>query len=58
MATGNQNSSPAGRLGPQVAGKLEGRNGRPAGMSVTQQGNCKGAPPLPAKKLSKPRKLA
>lgn len=56
MATGNQNSSPAGRLGAQVAGKPEGHNGKPSGMSVTQQGNCKGAPPLPAQKLSKPRK--
>ncbi len=56
MATGNQNSSPAGRLGPQVAGKLEGRNRGSVGMGVTQQGNGKPPPPLPAKKLTKPRK--
>ena len=56
MATGDQNSSPAGRHGAQVAGKLEGRNGKPSGMSVTLQGNGKPPPPLPAKQLTKPRK--
>lgn len=47
---------PAGRLPKLVTGKLEGRNGVPSGMGLTQKGNGKPTPKLPVKNLSKPRR--
>lgn len=53
---GELKNTPAGRLGLKVGGKLEGRCGAPVGMGVTQEGNGKPPPKLPAKNLSPPRK--
>lgn len=52
---GTQND-PSGRLPKLVSGKTEGRNGSSSGMGVTQKGNGKPTPKLPAKRLSKPRR--
>lgn len=52
---GTQND-PSGRLPKLVTGKTEGRNGSPSGMTVTQKGNGKPTPKLPAKNLTPPRR--